>query len=556
MKNGMWRYGSWLGVLAALAVAVSIFACGGATSSTPTSTPAPASTPTPTVPPTPPPTSAPPIDILVDDDTTWQELFDDFSPAEQDCIRTEVEGELDLLLGERVMTDDDLTDWQVSLFECLTPETARSVYTSLVVAGMVSDETYDVTEQEIQCVSQWVEGADVHRVIRGMADDDLTVLGEMMSGVLPCLVEFFMPEFLAEIGIDAAALTDDERTCLNEWMVGYDWSNIMTAMMEEDLGIMGEFFPGLIGCAPGPFLSLMFEDTGLDLNALTDEEKECLEDWLTDFDWDAVIAALTAAAFVEDDEAYSILVEAFGLLACIPDLDVEDFAGAGGSDDHADGFADATRIGVGESIEGLIDYADDVDLFELTADAGQFYQIDVALGTLNDSVLTVYDTEELEVAYNDDYGDRTASRIVWSAPSSDVYYVEVSGFFSTGSYTLTVDPIEVTDDYPNPPDLSVPSIAPGNSIEGVIDYEYDVDLFELEANAGQSYRITVSLFTLNDSVLTIYDSEGREVAYNDDYGGGSASRIIWEAPATGDYYVEVSAFDSATGSYTLTVAPQ
>ncbi len=555
MKDGMWRYGSWLGVLAALAVAVTIFACGGATSSTPASTPASSTTPTPTVPPTPPPTSAPPIDVLVDDDTTWQELFDDFSPAEQDCIRTEVGNELDSVLGEPVMTDDDLTDWQVSLFECLTPETARSVYTSLVVEGMVSDETYDVTEQEIQCVSQWVARADVHWVIRGMADDDLTVLGEMMSGVLPCLVEFFMPEFLAEIGIDAAALTDDERTCLNEWMVGYDWSNIMTAMMEEDLGIMGEFFPGLIGCAPGPFLSLMFEDTGLDLNALTDEEKECLEDWLTDFDWDAVIAALTAAAFVEDDEAYSILVEAFGLLSCIPDLDVEDFAGAGGPDDHADGFADATRIGVGTSIEGVIDYEYDVDLFEFSADAGQFYQIDVALGTLGDSVLTVYDTGELQVAYNDDYGDGTASRIVWSAPSSDVYYVEVSGFFSTGSYTLTVEPIEVTDDYPNSPDLSPTTITPGTSIEGVIDYEYDVDLFELEANTGQSYRIDVSLVTLNDSVLTIYDSEGLEVAYNDDYGGGSASRIIWEAPATGDYYVEVSAFDSATGSYTLTVAP-
>ena len=562
MKIGMWRYGRWLGVLAALAVAVSIFACGGATSSTSTSTPSPASTPTPTVPPTPTPASAPPIDILIDDDTTWQELFDDFSSAEQDCIRTEVGAELESLLGERILAGDDLPDWQVSLFECLTPETARSVYTSIVVAGMVSDETYDVTEQEIDCVSEWVEDADVHRVIRGMADDDLTVLGEMMSGIIPCLAEFFMPEFLSEIGIDAAALTDDERTCLNEWMVGYDWSNFMTAMMEEDLGIMGEFFPGLIGCAPGPFLSLMFEDTGLDLNALTDEEKACLEDWLTDFDWDAVLAAISAAAFVEDDEAYSILAEAFGLLACIPDLDVEDFAGTGGTggtggpDDHADGFADATRIGVGQSIEGVIDNEYDVDLFELTADAGQFYQIDVALGTLNDSVLTVYDTEELEVAYNDDYGDGTASRIVWSAPSSDVYYVEVSGFFSTGSYTLTVDPIEVTDDYPNSPDLSPRTITPGQSIEGVIDYDYDVDVFKLTANAGQSYRIDVSLGTLDDSVLAVNDDDGREVAYNDDYGDGTASRIIWEAPATGDYYVEVSAFDSATGSYTLTVAPQ
>ena len=365
MKNGMWRYGRWLGVLAALVVAVSIFACGGATSSTPTVPP----TSTPTSAPTPTPTPAPPIDVLIDDDTTWQELFDDFSPAEQDCIRTEVEGELDSLLGEQVMTDDDLPDWQVSLFECLAPETARAVYTSLLVAGMVDDETYDVTQQEIECVSQWVASADAHRLIRGMAEEDPAVLGETLSGVMPCMLDFFMPDLLAEMGIDAAALTDDERTCLNEWMVGYDWSNIMTAIAEEDLGIMGEFLPGLIGCAPEPFLALFFEDTDLDLNALTDEEKACLEDWLTDFDWDAVLAAISATAFAEDDEAYSILAEAFGLLACIPDLDVEDFAGSGGPDDHADSFADATRIGVGESIEGVIGAAGEVDRFELTADA-------------------------------------------------------------------------------------------------------------------------------------------------------------------------------------------
>ena len=33
----------------------------------------------------------------------------------------------------------------------------------------------------------------------------------------------------------------------------------------------------------------MFEDFGIDVEALTDEEKKCLEDWLIDFDWDAVL---------------------------------------------------------------------------------------------------------------------------------------------------------------------------------------------------------------------------------------------------------------------------
>ena len=100
------------------------------------------------------------------------------------------------------------------------------------------------------------------------------------------------------------------------------------------------------------------------------------------------------------------------------------------------------------------------------------------------------------------------------------------------------------------------SLVLGESIEGVIDYEYDVDMFELSANSGQSYQIDVALDTLDDSVLTIYDAEGLEVEFNDDYGDGNASRIIWEAPATGAYYVEVSGYDEETGSYILTVALQ
>ncbi len=336
------------------------------------------------------------------------------------------------------MTDDDLTDWQVSLFECLSPETARSIYASLLVAGMVSDETYDVSEQEIQCVSAWVAGADVHWIIRGTAEEDLTVMGEMLSGVVPCLLDFFMPEFLAEVGIDADTLTDDELTCLNEWMVGYDWSNLITGLLEDDLGVMGEFLPGLISCAPGPFLALMFEDFGIDVEALTDEEKKCLEDWLIDFDWDAVLAAMTAVAFADEDEAYTILAEAFGLLTCVPDLSLYENVGSGGPDDHGDSITDASHIGVGESIEGAIDYEYDVDLFELTADAGQVYQIDVSLGTLEDSVLAIYDADGWEVAYNDDYGEGLASRIVWEPDATGVYYVEVSGLFSTGSYALTI----------------------------------------------------------------------------------------------------------------------
>ena len=59
----------------------------------------------------------------------------------------------------------------------------------------------------------------------------------------------------------------------------------------------------------------------------------------------------------------------------------------------------------------------------------------------------------------------------WEVPATEFYYIEVSGFgLATGSYTLILEPLEVTDDYPDSPDLVLPSIVPGESIEGAIDY--------------------------------------------------------------------------------------
>ena len=111
-------------------------------------------------------------------------------------------------------------------------------------------------------------------------------------------------------------------------------------------------------------------------------------------------------------------------------------------DDHGNDIDDATAIRVGADVEGVIDYQGDSDYFRFTAEEGQFYQVDVALGSLPDSVLTLLGPDRWELAYNDDHGDSLASRVVWEAPESGDYYlaVEAAGF-DAGSYTLTSLPL-------------------------------------------------------------------------------------------------------------------
>ena len=102
-------------------------------------------------------------------------------------------------------------------------------------------------------------------------------------------------------------------------------------------------------------------------------------------------------------------------------------------DDHGDTGEDATAMTVGTPIAGELEYHGDFDDFRFTAQEGQLYQIDMALGTLEDSLTGVYDPESfevgLELAYNDDYGESLASRILWEAPESGQYYVVVDGYW-------------------------------------------------------------------------------------------------------------------------------
>ena len=221
-------------------------------------------------------------------------------------------------------------------------------------------------------------------------------------------------------------------------------------------------------------------------------------------------------------------------------------------DAHGNDIESASTITVGEAVESALDYDGDVDYFAFRADEGQLYQIDVGLLTLGDSELALYDAEGRELAYNDDYGNTLASRIVWQAPDSGEYYIAVSAWGTAGSYTLTIGLSDADADAHGNDIESASTITVGEAVESALDYDGDVDYFAFRADEGELYQIDVGLLTLGDSELALYDAGGWELAYNDDYGNTLASRIVWQAPDSGEYYIAVSAWDTA-GSYTLTI---
>jgi Zn-dependent metalloprotease len=75
----------------------------------------------------------------------------------------------------------------------------------------------------------------------------------------------------------------------------------------------------------------------------------------------------------------------------------------------------------------------------------------------------------------------------------------------------------------------------------------DNDWVKFWGTNGRSYVIeTFNLGGFCDTLLFVYDTDGTTLmTYNDDYGGGLASRISWTAPADGYYYIRVRHYSSS-----------
>ena len=283
----------------------------------------------------------------------------------------------------------------------------------------------------------------------------------------------------------------------------------------------------------------------------TDEEKQQLIEAMAQ----ETFGEFFGPAFIETGMAYEEAREALSedTLASLEGSDcyfgispidaMEGEAGLGPDpsfeDDHADQRDNATVIEVGESVEGMVDYEGDLDIFRFRAQQEVVYMIaaELEIEEANWS-LGLYGAQ----GQFEDFANSVP--IFWQAPASDDYYVEFNAVTEeVGPYTLTVS--LATDDHGNSPSTST-RLGVGDSVEGAIDYNTDLDYFVFPARAGQSYMIAVEAGTLPEVQLTLYSSEN--VAQ--DFG---ITPLTWQAPNAGDYYIEAGSF-GFTGTYTIRVS--
>ena len=226
------------------------------------------------------------------------------------------------------------------------------------------------------------------------------------------------------------------------------------------------------------------------------------------------------------------------------------------ADDHGDGAANATGLSIGETVGGAFDYEFDIDYFKFSAEEGQGYRIEMG-HTLPAPDLTLFarDGFTLESLEKYTHGDSDVYRLLWMATEAGTYYLEVNNGWATDEYTITVTAVEaVPDDHGDDAETAT-DISIGETVEGFMDYEFDLDYFRFMANEGEEYLIQVDHQTLGHSRVKVYSADG--TTETPPYGSGSTlnegSTHHWRADTSSEYFVAVDSENGNLGAYTLVI---
>ena len=236
-------------------------------------------------------------------------------------------------------------------------------------------------------------------------------------------------------------------------------------------------------------------------------------------------------------------------------------------DDYPAADTTGAIIEVDGSATGSVEHAGDGDWFSVDLVADKQYRFHLEgsgadQGALADPyLLGIYtaDGNLIPGTANDDGGAGRNSYVDFIAPASAGYFIAVGAHYQhTGDYRLSVE--EVTDDYPATIATGA-EIKVGGSVTGEIEASGDTDWFAVEFVAGREYQIDLEGWrtvrgTLEDPyLLGIYAADGTLIdgTTDDDGGEGLNSRVSFEAPESGTYYIAADAYEDYTGTYTLEV---
>ena len=224
--------------------------------------------------------------------------------------------------------------------------------------------------------------------------------------------------------------------------------------------------------------------------------------------------------------------------------------------DHGGSRSAATPLGLGSSVPGSIDPADDEDFFRIVLTSETDLWV-YASGS-DDTVGEIQDSNGAVKAFNDD-GILLDGRLNFSIRAelpAGTYYVRVTSFAARDTAAYTIHARAATD--PGDTKATATAVAPDSMTPGRIEPEgglnRDADYFKLELNSATD--IWVTAVGDIDTVGVLLDADDNILAENDDSEllGNRAGFMLRRELAMGTYYIKVTGYQSDdTGPYTLFV---
>lgn len=221
----------------------------------------------------------------------------------------------------------------------------------------------------------------------------------------------------------------------------------------------------------------------------------------------------------------------------------------------------------GAPVEGDIS-AGDVDWYRMHVEHGQRYSFTLdgipdAGGAALDPVLSIYDAEGNQLAFNDDSETSLNSALRFTPPQSGDVFVEARAYGEdqTGRYRLAASSAPIPADAVGNDATTRARATAGRPIAGQLEYEGDVDVYRFAARHGQRYHITLDAAEgqdpLSDPLLRVVGRDGAELAMNDDGDAGLNSALDFTPQASGDVFIEARSYsDAYAGAYTLNISAE
>ncbi len=185
--------------------------------------------------------------------------------------------------------------------------------------------------------------------------------------------------------------------------------------------------------------------------------------------------------------------------------------------------------------------------------------------TATDTVLTVYNSEMIELQSNDTLNDGSYAVLYLRCSVPGIYYICASKpADALGDYSIEVTALDnpAADVYEedNSKEYNTNRVIPEDdpqihTIHSTDDEDWLICDFRGIA-AGSVVQIETSSHSFDlDTEITLYDRDMEQIAYNDNRSTGSAfSLISFTMETMGDYYLKINGVEGCIGDYELTIS--